>query len=60
MREVWVPAATNDAGWFSDHLALAWTEHGHTYAIGFQRVHEIAQARRLNFELARGLVLIRP
>ena len=60
MREVWVPAATNDASSFSDHLALVWTEHGHSYAIGFQRVHGIAEARLLNFELARGLVLVRP
>ena len=60
MREVWVPAATNDASSFSDHLALVWTERGHSYAIGFQRIHGIAEARRLDLELARSLVLIRP
>jgi hypothetical protein len=58
MREVWVPARTNDASSFSDHLALIWTVGGHTYAIGFQNLHALDETLRLDRKIAAGIRLI--
>jgi hypothetical protein len=60
MREVWVPARTNDASSFSDHLALIWTEAGHTYAIGFLNVDGLQATLVLDRKLAAGLELVGP
>jgi hypothetical protein len=58
MRAVWVPARTNDASLFSDHLALIWREAGHTYAIGFQNVAGMAETARLDRTLAEGIRMV--
>jgi hypothetical protein len=60
MREVWVPAASNDGSSFSDHLALIWSGVGHTYAIGFQNVDGMAETLRLDRILAGGIRMISP
>jgi hypothetical protein len=60
MRIVWVPALTNDASSFSDHVALIWTEAGHTYAIGFQDLDGFGETLRLDLELAAGIRLVAP
>ena len=58
MRVVWVPAETNDASSFSDHLALIWTAAGHTYAVGFQNRDGMAATLRLDRMLAAGIELV--
>jgi hypothetical protein len=60
MRVVWVPALTNDASSFSDHVALIWTEAGHTYAIGFQNLDGFGATLELDLELAAGIRLVAP
>ena len=45
---------------FQQHLVLVWTASGHTYAYGFHVVDRLADARALDLELARHLVLVKP
>ena len=60
MREVLVPAQSNDGSAFAGHLVLTWTAAGHSYAFGFHVIHGLAAARTLNDELARGIILQAP
>jgi hypothetical protein len=60
MRVVWVPARTNDASSFSDHVALIWTAAGHTYALGFLNVDGLAATLALDRKLAAGVELVAP
>jgi hypothetical protein len=60
MREVRVPARTNDASSFSDHIALIWSEAGHTYAVGFLEVDGPAATLALDRVLAAGIELVAP
>ena len=39
MRAVYVPVKTNAGSAFMRHVVLIWTVRGHTYGIGFHKVH---------------------
>jgi hypothetical protein len=59
-RLYYVPAKTNDGSAFVDHLAMVWTSSGHTYAYGVHVVATTAEARALDLEVARHLVMVAP
>ena len=59
-RLYYVPAKTNDGSAFMDHLVMVWTSSGHTYAYGFHVVATAAEARALDVEVARHLVMVAP
>lgn len=56
----YVPPALNDGSAFAHHLVLVWAASGHTYAYGFHVVDTFAEARALDLELMRHLVIARP
>lgn len=56
----YVPFATNIGSAFTGHLVMVWTASGHTYAYGFHVVDGIAEARALDLEVARHLVMVDP
>jgi hypothetical protein len=58
MREVFVPAASNDGSAFADHVVLIWTVAGHTYGVGFHNVHGIRATLALDVALARSIKLV--
>jgi hypothetical protein len=60
MREVYVPAVTNDGSAFMNHVVLVWSIAGHTYGIGFHNTRGISHALALDEELARGIRLVGP
>jgi len=60
MRTVFVPPATNDGSAFMSHVVLIWTVQGHTYGVGFHKVHNIRQTLSLDAALARGIELVQP
>jgi hypothetical protein len=43
MRTVFVPPRTNEGSAFAGHVVLVWTKKGHTYALGFHDVSDIAR-----------------
>jgi len=60
MHWYFVPANANYESAFQQHLVLVWTAAGHTYAYGFHVVATLAEARALDLELARHLVIVEP
>jgi len=60
MRWYFVPPNRNIGSVFMDHMVLVWNVSGHTYAYGFHVVNTFAQARALDVELARHLVMVDP
>jgi hypothetical protein len=60
MRAVYVPVKTNAGSAFMRHVVLIWTVRGHTYGIGFHKVHGLGATLHLDAALARGVRLIAP
>jgi hypothetical protein len=60
MRAVYVPVKTNAGSAFMRHVVLIWTVRGHTYGIGFHRVHGLGATLDLDSALARWVRLIAP
>jgi hypothetical protein len=60
MRAVYVPVKTNAGSAFMRHVVLIWTVRGHTYGIGFHKVHGLGATLDLDAALARGVRLIAP
>jgi hypothetical protein len=60
MRAVYVPAKTSAGSAFMRHVVLIWTVRGHTYGIGFHKVHGLDATLDLDAALARGVKLIAP
>jgi hypothetical protein len=60
MHWYFVPPNANYASAFQQHLVLVWTAAGHTYAYGFHIVATLAEARALDLELARHLLIVEP
>lgn len=60
MHWYFVPPASNIGSIFAHHLVLVWTRSGHTYAYGFHVVTTFAEARALDLELMRHLVIVTP
>jgi hypothetical protein len=60
MRAVYVPVKTNAGSAFMRHVVLIWTVRGHTYGIGFHKVHGLGATLGLDAALARGVRLIAP
>jgi hypothetical protein len=60
MRAVYVPVKTNAGSAFMRHVVLIWTVRGHTYGIGFHKVHSLGATLDLDAALARGVRLIAP
>ena len=56
----YVPPDLNGGSAFMHHLVLVWTASGHTYAYGFHVVTTFADARALDLELVRHLVVVQP
>ena len=60
MRAVYVPVKTNAGSAFMRHVVLIWTVRGHSYGIGFHKVHGLGATLDLDAALARGVRLIAP
>jgi hypothetical protein len=60
MRAVYVPVKTNAGSAFMRHVVLIWTVGGHTYGVGFHKVHGLRATLDLDAALARGVRLIAP
>jgi hypothetical protein len=60
IRAVYVPSRTNEGSAFSDHVVLIWTVDGHTYGVGFHKVHGVRPTLALNVALVRGIRLVGP
>lgn len=60
MHLYYVPPDLNEGSAFAHHLVLVWIGSGHTYAYGFHVVTTLADARALDFELVRHLVMVPP
>ena len=60
MRAVYVRVKTNAGSAFMRHVVLIWTVRGHTYGIGFHKVHSLGVTLDLDAALARGVRLIAP
>jgi hypothetical protein len=60
MRWYYVSPGSNDLSAFAHHLVLVWSASGHTYAYGFHVVTTLADARKLDLELVRHLVVVYP
>ena len=60
MRVVYVPVKTNAGSAFMRHVVLIWTVGGHTYGIGFHKVHGLGATLDLDAALARGVRLVAP
>jgi hypothetical protein len=60
MQAVYVPFGTNAGSAFARHVVLIWTVRGHTYGIGFHKVHGLGATLDLDAALARGVRLIAP
>lgn len=58
VRWTFVPATTNDGSQFSDAVVAAWSEGGHSYAIGFRANGDLAAAKALDARLLKGLALV--
>jgi hypothetical protein len=56
----YVPFDTNIGSAFTGHLVMVWNASGHTYAFGFHVVDGMAEARALDLEVAKHLVIVRP
>jgi hypothetical protein len=51
---------TNAGSAFMRHVVLIWTVRGHTYGIGFHKVHGLQQTLDLDVALARAVRLVPP
>jgi hypothetical protein len=60
MHWYYVPPVLNQGSAFADHLVLAWTAAGHSYAYGFHVVQTVAGARALVLELVQHLATVEP
>ena len=60
IRAVYVPVKTNAGSAFMRHVVLIWTVRGHTYGIGFHKVHGLQQTLDLDVALARAVRLVPP
>ena len=56
----YVPFSTNIGSDFTGHLVMVWNALGHTYMYGFHVVDGITEARRLDLEVVKHLVIVRP
>lgn len=56
----YVPFSSNVGSAFTGHLVMVWNASGHTYAYGFHVVAGVAEARALDLEVAKHLVIVRP
>jgi hypothetical protein len=60
VREVSVPASTNDGSAFAHHIVFIWTVDQHTYAVGFHDVRGVEATGLLNQKLVQSIQLIDP
>jgi hypothetical protein len=60
IRAVYVPFGTNAGSAFARHVVLIWTVSGHTYGVGFHKVHGLRATLELDMALARGIRLVAP
>jgi hypothetical protein len=60
VRFYYVPPATNDGSAFAGHVAMVWSENGHTYAVGFHNILRQHTTEQLNVALLRGIRFIAP
>jgi hypothetical protein len=60
IRAVYVPLRTNAGSAFARHVVLVWTVRGHTYGVGFHKIHSLRPTLDLDVALVRGVRLVAP